>query len=292
MSTYVVKRGDCLSAIAERFNTTVGAIAKANGIKNVNLIRTGAKLTIPDGFDQQSAPAASTTRKLREGLRGADVEQLQKDLVKLGYMTKAAMSTGPGIFGERTRAAVERLQQAMGLEVDGVVGPKTRAALKARLEGAAEPQKPEKPASATGVEDTPGARGTANQAIDFFMAKGLTRAQAAGIAGNLFHESGFSPNAVGDGGTSFGVAQWHLGRGAAMKAWTKSHGYATNSFEGQLEYLWYELNHGEKNALNKLRQTSTAYDAGMSFQKYFERPANVSAARGATSKKFYEASLR
>lgn len=299
MSTYTVQRGDCLSVIARRFNTTVSAIAEANNIQNVDLIHTGATLTIPDGFDQDSAPAPDATRKLREGSRGADVEQLQNDLVKLGYMSQAAMNTGPGIFGERTRAAVERLQQAMGLEVDGIVGPRTREALQARLGGAPEvqpqPQQPQDPgqtAPVTGVEDTPGVRGTAQQAIDFFMAKGLTREQAAGIAGNLFHESNFSPNAVGDGGTSFGIAQWHAGRGDAMKAWTRANGYATNSFEGQLEYLWHELNGSESNALRHLRQATTAYDAGMAFQRYFERPAQITSARGQTSQRFYEESLR
>ncbi|MGC4120936.1 MAG: phage tail tip lysozyme [Myxococcales bacterium] len=135
-------------------------------------------------------------------------------------------------------------------------------------------------------------RGTAAQAIDFFMAKGLTREQAAGIAGNLFHESGFSPNAVGDSGTSFGIAQWHQGRGDAMKSWTQAHGYASNSFKGQLEFLWHELNNSESNALNKLRQTTTAYDAGMSFQRYFERPAQINPARGETAQKYYQESLR
>jgi hypothetical protein len=35
------------------------------------------------------------------------------------------------------------------------------------------------------IENRPGVRGTAEQVINFFMAKGLTRAQAAGIAANL-----------------------------------------------------------------------------------------------------------
>jgi hypothetical protein len=121
------------------------------------------------------------------------------------------------------------------------------------------------------------------------MSKGLTRAQAAGIAGNMLYESGFNPSAVGDGGTSFGVAQWHNGRGAAMKQWTVSHGYSATSFKGQLEYLWYELNHSESNALNKLRATSTPYDAGMAFCRYFERPAVINPARGQAADRFYRA---
>ena len=45
--TYTVKRGDTLSAIASRYNTTVAAIAAANSLKNVNFITVGQVLKIP-----------------------------------------------------------------------------------------------------------------------------------------------------------------------------------------------------------------------------------------------------
>ena len=43
---YIVKAGDTLSEIAERYGTTVSAIAAKNNIKNVNLIYTGQKLYV------------------------------------------------------------------------------------------------------------------------------------------------------------------------------------------------------------------------------------------------------
>lgn len=45
---YTVKRGDTLSAIAMKYNTTVQAIAQDNHITNVNLIYPGQKLVIRD----------------------------------------------------------------------------------------------------------------------------------------------------------------------------------------------------------------------------------------------------
>jgi LysM repeat protein len=48
-SNYVVVRGDTLGRIAQRFGTTVAAIAQANGITNINLIFVGQRLTIPGG---------------------------------------------------------------------------------------------------------------------------------------------------------------------------------------------------------------------------------------------------
>ncbi len=50
MASYTIRSGDTLSAIAARFHTTVAQLAKANGIKNVNAIRAGAKLKVPDSF--------------------------------------------------------------------------------------------------------------------------------------------------------------------------------------------------------------------------------------------------
>jgi LysM repeat protein len=44
---YVVKSGDTLFAIAERFGVTVDAIIEANDIANPNAIVPGQRLTIP-----------------------------------------------------------------------------------------------------------------------------------------------------------------------------------------------------------------------------------------------------
>jgi len=44
--TYTVKRGDTLSAIARKYNTTVAALAKLNNIKNVNVINVGQVLKL------------------------------------------------------------------------------------------------------------------------------------------------------------------------------------------------------------------------------------------------------
>lgn len=46
---HVVQRGENLFRIALRYNTTVDAIAAANGIRNPQLIYVGQKLTIPRG---------------------------------------------------------------------------------------------------------------------------------------------------------------------------------------------------------------------------------------------------
>jgi LysM repeat protein len=61
-TTYVVQRGDTLTAIAARFQTTVAAIVQANNIHNPNLIYVGQVLIIPGGPQiQPTAPPAPTT---------------------------------------------------------------------------------------------------------------------------------------------------------------------------------------------------------------------------------------
>ena len=70
-TTYTVKKGDTLSAIAKRYGTTVDAILKANpNIKNPNLIKVGQVIVIPgkpepdpgfDDYDIQLAQSVQTS---------------------------------------------------------------------------------------------------------------------------------------------------------------------------------------------------------------------------------------
>ncbi len=55
---YVVQRGDTLSAIARRYNTTIDAIASLNNIQNPSLIHHGQELKMPYS---SAAPAAKSS---------------------------------------------------------------------------------------------------------------------------------------------------------------------------------------------------------------------------------------
>lgn len=65
------------------------------------------------------------------------------------------------------------------------------------------------------------AAATANNAeqtaFDYFVHKGLTKVQAAGIVGNLMQESNVRPKAVQSGAAGRGIAQWGVGQ-----RWDKS----------------------------------------------------------------------
>jgi peptidoglycan hydrolase-like protein with peptidoglycan-binding domain len=59
-------------------------------------------------------------------LQGADVQQLQRRLLELGF---TEVGPADGIFGSRTEAAVRSYQRANGLPADAIVGPMTWTSL-------------------------------------------------------------------------------------------------------------------------------------------------------------------
>ncbi|HLM02761.1 MAG TPA: peptidoglycan-binding protein, partial [Pyrinomonadaceae bacterium] len=66
---------------------------------------------------------------IERGARGDIVRRMQEKLVRLGYLTRAQVNTGPGIFGPRTQTALRRFQADNGLTGDGIYGPNTFRAL-------------------------------------------------------------------------------------------------------------------------------------------------------------------
>lgn len=108
----------------------------------------------------------------------------------------------------------------------------------------------------------------------------LNGAQLVGILANIKRESGFNPASVGDHGTSFGICQWHYGRGTKMKntAGTKW----DSNIKGQVDYLWKELTSSYKSSvLNPIlkeadKNTEACAKKAMEiFCRKFEVPANV-----------------
>lgn len=69
---------------------------------------------------------------IRLGMRGEGVRQLQRALVERGYALEI-----DGLYGPKTRGAVEKFQRASQIRVDGLVGPETVGALRKAAEPAA-----------------------------------------------------------------------------------------------------------------------------------------------------------
>ena len=204
-----------------------------------------------------------------------DVEDIQIALQFLGFsLPKWGID---GLFGPETETSVKDFQKDRGLTQTGIVD---KEVLQEIYDMLIEEEFTDSDLSSIEKEyefDTEfkGKVGTAKEVIDFLMGKGLSLEQSVGITANLQQESSLNPNAKGDNGTSFGIAQWHKERGQNMMKWTESEGYKSNSLEGQLEFLWYELSTDYKNVLDEIKNTNTSEDAAEVFVRKYEKPGNI-----------------
>ena len=141
---------------------------------------------------------------------------------------------------------------------------------------------------------------------NYLIGKGLSKAGAAGLMGNLFAESGLSPKnlqntyekklgftddsytAAVDSGSyqnfvrdsaGYGLAQWTFwSRKQNMLAFARAAGRSIGDLEMQLDFLFKELAEGYKGVLATLKAATTVKAASDSVLLNFERPADQSSA--------------
>jgi lysophospholipase L1-like esterase len=207
-----------------------------------------------------------------------DVLELQKKLEKLGFNLGAESNSG--VAGEKTKNAAEKLEKIYNSQQKSQSISDNALDLMKKLVGSDVISKIFGKKPETQKKMQPVSRGNITNPVQTIMVflknKGLTTSQAAGVIGNLQTESNLDPNAVGDNGTSYGIAQWHLSRFDNLKNWSKKNGLKWNSLDAQMQFLWWELNNTETSALSKLKLTNDPKDAAYIFAKYFERPAQIS----------------
>ncbi len=127
-------------------------------------------------------------------------------------------------------------------------------------------------------------------AFDYFIGKGLTEDQAAGVLGNLFHESygTMSPHElqVGYSGPGYGsgLAMWSVGgkypSWSGVLKYAGSEGVSAYEFTLQVDFIWQEMTNptyeiwlpgGQgSNALGRLESTTSIKSATDSFAIWFE----------------------
>ncbi|MFZ7101704.1 MAG: peptidoglycan-binding protein [Peptococcaceae bacterium] len=124
--TYVVRTGDTLYLIAQRFNTTVERLIQLNNITNPSAIMVGRVIIItPEEPTPQPPLGPEWCPRLTLRDRGSSVREVQQLLRQRGY----DLGGIDGVFGARTRAAVVNFQRAQNLAVSGVVDEATWQAL-------------------------------------------------------------------------------------------------------------------------------------------------------------------
>ncbi|BCJ29253.1 phage tail tip lysozyme [Actinocatenispora sera] len=112
-------------------------------------------------------------------------------------------------------------------------------------------------------------------AFNYFVAKGLTAQQSAGIIGNLDQESGMDPTIWEyGGGPGRGIAQWSAGG-----RWDTDPGDNVAEFAAggnvydltlQLNFIWFELTSFPGYGLGDLQAAGTIDDAVLAFQNKYE----------------------
>ena len=106
---------------------------------DVAALMTSSGTIIPNSTTT-TTPINSSSSCLGKGDEGPEVEQLQKNLIKLGYSCGSWGADGD--FGNDTKKAVIKFQKEHGLDADGLVGPLTQAAIKTALEKLTPASKP------------------------------------------------------------------------------------------------------------------------------------------------------
>ena len=114
-------------------------------------------------------------------------------------------------------------------------------------------------------------------AYDYFLGKGLTNFQAAGVVGNLDQESGVDPTIHQQGGgVGRGIAQWSTGarwdttNNDNVLAFATQKGQSATSLGLQLDFMWYELTTFPEYGLADLKATANITDATQVVEDKYE----------------------
>lgn len=108
--------------------------------------------------------------------------------------------------------------------------------------------------------------------MKFFVERGYSTTQAAGIVGNLAQESAIDPmTKSGDKGTAHGIAQWRGKRFARLKAFANKAGTSWRDFNTQLAFVDHELKNHETFAYRRLMAARNVDEATVAMIS-FERP--------------------
>lgn len=107
-------------------------------------------------------------------------------------------------------------------------------------------------------------------AYNFFLQKGWSPAQAAGIVGGLRGEtSNLNASQSHDNGIGLGIAGWNGQRLQGLRDFASAHGTDATDLRTQLEYVNYELHGSEANAGSALSRAQSPQDAGNAMLAYF-----------------------
>ena len=232
-----------------------------------------AEKAVRDGWSTMSPEerdkAMQRAKTLRENLPGVQ-EGLRRKLLELN--------------GAEERQ-LQALREARDKEIEGL-----RQANEEREKSTAKPGDPETTGSInpTSFSGAGAGRGSGfdlrrtdygpidparkEEAMKFFMDKGWSKEQAAGIVANLWAESNLREGAIGDRGQAYGIGQWHGDRQAMFRKVFGKDMQGSSRFD-QYAFVDWELRNTERAAGLALSHAGSAAEAGAIVSGKYERPA-------------------
>lgn len=206
-----------LSPNAKIFWVDTAVVQRADYAKALNAVNTAIySMAVPKGYT-----VISWNKKVFGD--AADPKNMNPNASDNGYIRRSDQ------FVHLTDSGVTAMTDLISSSLGGpaVVSPSGSASCSCSAGGGAE-----------GPSDFSGSDNQ-QKTFNFFVSKGLTKAQAAGIVGNAVQESGVNPKSLGR--SYSGMFQWdNNGRFANLKNWVTAKGMDPLSLEGQLEFAWYE----------------------------------------------------
>jgi hypothetical protein len=162
------------------------------------------------------------------------------------------------------------------------------------------------PSACSTSSDTGEVEGNDNleKILRYFTGKGLTLAQAAGIAGNMQQESWLDPTMIQGlthadenyrpvADVGFGLVQWTTSdRQQGLVDYAEETNRSIIDLSMQLDYVWVELEGSYKSTLEKLRQTTNPVDAAVVVHDGYEvsqdNEQEVINIRGGNAQSFFD----
>ncbi len=260
---------DQSSGSAGRIDQSYGARQPAelsrSGLPQVTISADGRTLYFGVQPDQMREPA-SLGREFEQSSRRGQ-QRFGKDGSIVEPRDQGAVSEPNTHGGQRRRGQVQHRDASGQGQYEGSDSRSTTGGERQTR------QRENRRADSHGEPRGPGELVPVKQLYDYFTEKGFTKAQAAGILGNMQTESSFRTNAYNASEQAIGLCQWENSRRTQLEQFAAQQGKPVTDWRVQVDFMMHEFNTTEKRAFAALKATQTPEQAAKAFQSKYERSA-------------------